>query len=209
MVPAALAAATLAAGRHAVANLLRRTGGPTGGEASGHRRVLSAARWSEAKAGRHPARLVRGLVPEGSPAVLVGDLPRGPRTSRVRGDPRPLPPGGAASRAVSRCACTRCACTRCACTRCACLYARPPQEHRVGGAAWAGKRHVTFSDALPAVGRPLWRGWASHAPARPSPSRNSRPRPPHANCRPRRSPSRPDGPRNCTSRAEEIGHPPA
>ena len=67
------AAAVLTAGRHTVSNLLRRVGGLTGGEASGYRRVLSAARWSEARAGRHLTRLIVGLLPADAPVVLVGD----------------------------------------------------------------------------------------------------------------------------------------
>jgi hypothetical protein len=39
------------------------------------------------------------------------------------------------------------------------LYARLPDEQRIGGVAWAGKRHVTFSDALSAVRRRLWCDW--------------------------------------------------
>jgi hypothetical protein len=67
------AAAILTVGRRTVANLLRRAGGLTNGEASGYRRVLSAARWSEARAGHQLARLVLALVPADRPVVLVGD----------------------------------------------------------------------------------------------------------------------------------------
>lgn len=67
------AAAALTAGRHTVANLLRRVSGLTGGEASGYRRVLSAARWSEAKASHLLARLIVGLLPGDAAVVLVGD----------------------------------------------------------------------------------------------------------------------------------------
>lgn len=67
------AAAVLTAGRHTVANLLRRVSGLTGGEASGYRRVLSDARWSDAKASHLLARLIVGLLPGDATVVLVGD----------------------------------------------------------------------------------------------------------------------------------------
>ena len=67
------AAAVLNAGRHRVANLLRGMSGLTSGEASGYRRVLLAARWSDSRAGHHLARLIVGLVPADHPVILVRD----------------------------------------------------------------------------------------------------------------------------------------
>ena len=68
-----MAAAVLTAGRHTVSNLPRRTRALAGGEASGHRRVLSQARWSEPRASYLLARLVIGLAPADGPVVLAGD----------------------------------------------------------------------------------------------------------------------------------------
>ena len=47
----------------------------------------------------------------------------------------------------------------------ACLYSQlPPRYARVRAVAWAGKQDVTFSDALTAVRRWLWREWVFAMP---------------------------------------------
>ena len=48
----------------------------------------------------------------------------------------------------------------------ACLYSQLPRRYaRERGAAWAGKQDVTFSDAITAVRRWLWREWVVAIPA--------------------------------------------
>jgi hypothetical protein len=47
----------------------------------------------------------------------------------------------------------------------AALYSQLPQRYaRVGAIAWAGKQDVTFSDAITAVRRWLWRQWVFALP---------------------------------------------
>ena len=47
----------------------------------------------------------------------------------------------------------------------ACLYSRLPRRYaRVRAVAWAGKTDVTFSDAITAVRRWLWREWVFAIP---------------------------------------------
>ena len=68
-----IAAGLLTGGRHTVANLLRRVEPLVAGEASGYRRVLSAARWSETRALQALAGLIVGMIPQDQPVILVGD----------------------------------------------------------------------------------------------------------------------------------------